>query len=328
MDRPRVTIICVPRERFGHTRASLESLLAGTAPPYTLIYVDGGAPAEERGYLERMAVANGFRLIRSDFYLTPNQARNVGLRGVTTPYVAFVDNDVEVTPGWLESLVACADETDAAIVTPLICQGTPVHETIHFAGGTCGVREEAEDGQVRRHIVEDVYLQGCKVADERPRLVRSPTQLAEFHCMLVRTSVLERLGPLDEKLLSTKEHVDLCMSVQRMGGTIWLEPASLVTYVFGTSLRVRDMPYFMLRWSDAWERASLEHLRAKWELSDDGYFRRRNERLGWRRRMVITGPLSRRLLPGSAAGYLERALNRVDRRLNAALTARASRHAT
>jgi hypothetical protein len=43
--------------------------------------------------------------------------------------------------------------------------------------------------------------------------------------------------------------------------------------------------------------------------------------------MMITGPLSRRLLPGRAAGYLERALSRIDRRLNAAISARASRHA-
>ncbi|MEW6271868.1 MAG: glycosyltransferase [Thermodesulfobacteriota bacterium] len=327
MARPKVTIICVPRERFGHAKASLESLLAETEPPYKLIYVDGGSPAAERDHLQRMAISHGFQLIRSDIYLTPNQARNIGLRGATTPYVAFVDNDVEVTPGWLEALVACADETGADVVTPLICQGTPVHETIHFAGGACGVREDVEDGRRRRHIVEDVYLQGRKVADERHRLVRAPTRLAEFHCMLVRTSVFDRLGPLDEKLLSTKEHVDLCMSVQQIGGTIWLEPSSLVTYVFGTWLRVRDMPYFMLRWSDAWERASLEHLRAKWDLTEDDYFRRRTERLGWRRHMVITGPLSRRLLPRPAAGYLERALNRVDRRLNAALAAHASRHA-
>jgi len=45
-----------------------------------------------------------------------------------------VDNDVIVSPGWLEALVACAGETGATVVSPLICQGTPLHD---HAGQWC-----------------------------------------------------------------------------------------------------------------------------------------------------------------------------------------------
>ena len=52
-----------------------------------------------------------------------------------TEYVVFVDNDVLYTEGWLDRLVACADETGAEVVAPLTCQGLPAHTEIHHAGG-------------------------------------------------------------------------------------------------------------------------------------------------------------------------------------------------
>ena len=113
--------------------------------------------------------------------------------------------------------------------------------------------------------------------------------------MLVRMEFLQQLGGLDEALLNTKEHIDLCMSATQAGGTIFLEPRALVTYAAGP-LRWSDMPYYMLRWSDAWERSSLQHLLAKWKLTEDDYFQRRYRQLGWRRRMAIIDPLSRRLM--------------------------------
>ena len=35
----------------------------------------------------------------------------LGLERATTLYVAFLDNDVVVEPGWLEALVRCAEES-------------------------------------------------------------------------------------------------------------------------------------------------------------------------------------------------------------------------
>lgn len=65
-----------------------------------------------------------------------------------------------MTPGWLKKLVECAEETDATVISPLICQGTPVHEIVHCAGGESGVLLENKDGNVRRRILEKIYKQG------------------------------------------------------------------------------------------------------------------------------------------------------------------------
>ncbi|MBH8555249.1 glycosyltransferase [Nostocaceae cyanobacterium CENA357] len=320
---PEVTIIVSPRERFSYTRESLESIYEHTKYPFKLIYMDGGSPRHIRDYLIEQAEQKQFQLIRTDYYLSPNRARNIGLGQVKSKYVVFIDNDVVVTPNWLKPLVECAEETGATIVSPLVCQGTPLHEEVHCAGGESGVLLETKGETTRRRIIEKIYKQGRKVADVRPQLQRQKTGLAEFHCMIVRTEIFQQIGLLDEGLLNTKEHVDLCIRVAEVGGTVYLEPESLMTYVPGKQLELTDMHYYMLRWSDAWELASLKRLREKWNLTEDEYFKNKYKRLGWRRQLTIVTPLTRKLPMGKFGSRVTgKVLIFIDKVVNRFVTAR------
>ena len=257
-----VTIVVVPRERFSATQRSLESLYADTGSLFELVYVDGGSPGPVRRYLAREAERRGFRLVRTEHYLSPNQARNLGLRHVQTPYVAFVDNDVVVTPGWLRTLVDCAEETRAAVVGPLCLIGELDEQRVHMASGDARIEERK--GQ--RALVERHIHSGKRVEDIRHRLRREPSEVVEFHTLLARTSVFARIGPLDEGLLNTREHVDFCMRVRAAGESIYFEPRSVMTYLPPLQLTWADRRYMMLRWSESWSRASLEHFCRQWNL--------------------------------------------------------------
>ncbi|AFY89999.1 MULTISPECIES: glycosyltransferase family 2 protein [Chroococcidiopsis] len=305
MTNPQVTIVVAPRERFSYARQSLESIYANTCIPFELIYVDGNSPTEVQRYLEAAAQEKGFQLIRTDYYLFPNRARNLGLARVNTKYVAFVDNDVIVSPGWLEVLIQCAEETGATVVGPLMCHEEPVHEVVHCAGGEARV---VCDATGRRRLREKMYKQGHQVVDVRPKMQRTQTELCEFHCMLVRAQIFEQLGFFDELMLNSKEHLDFCMSVIQAGGTVYFEPSSIITYVPGQPLKPTDLHFYMLRWSDAWELASLSRLREKWQLAEDSYFQHKYKALGWRRRNTILLPLIDRLTLGIKNQSLEKIL--------------------
>ena len=315
MPDPQVTIVVVPRERFSCTQESLESIYEHTKFPFTLVYIDGNSPAKVRRYLEAQAQAKNFQIVRTDYYLSPNHARNIGLSYVDTKYVVFIDNDVIVSPGWLKALVTCTEETEATVVGPLMCQYKPLHEIVHFSGGESHI---VTDIKGRRHLREKMYKQGQRVADVRPQLQRTQTELAEFHCVLVRTEIFERIDRLDEAMLNTKEHLDFCMTLAEAGGTVYFEPDSLVTYVPGPPLDWTDMHFYMLRWSDAWTLASLNQLREKWNLAEDGYFKTKYKDLGWRRRETIVNPLCRRLRLGKQ--QFKKALTAIDKILNRYLT--------
>ncbi|MDJ0674325.1 MAG: glycosyltransferase [Calothrix sp. MO_167.B42] len=292
MQEPQVTIVVVPRERFSCTQRSLESIYQYTDIPFKLIYVDGNSPTKVKKYLATQAQEKNFQLIRTYYYLSPNHARNIGLSQVDTKYLVFVDNDVIFSPGWLQALVKCAEETGATVVGPLMCEKEPIHQRVHFAGGESHI---VTDIHGRRHLREKMYKQGHQVAELRPHLQRMETELAEFHCVLVRREIFEQIGMLDEKMLNTKEHLDFCMTVAAAGGKIYFEPDALVTYVPGPPLELTDIHFFMLRWSDAWTLESLKHIREKWNLSEDGYFQTKYKKLGGRRKVTIIKPFMRQL---------------------------------
>ena len=316
---PQVTLVVVPRERFSCTAESLESLYQHTQVPFALVYIDGNSPPHVQQYLAAQAEYRSFELVRTDYYLFPNQARNMGLAKVKTPYFAFVDNDIIVSPGWLQALLQCAEETQAAVVGPLMCQDEPVHEVVHFAGGESHIWV---DKLGRRRVREKMVAQGKRVEEMLPKLRRQPTELAEFHCTLIRKSITDKLGPLDEGMLNTKEHLDFCMSVIEAGEQVYFEPASIVTYVPGPPLERSDLTFYMLRWSDEWTLKSLHHFRDKWNVVEDGYFTSKYKHLGWRRHATIFTPVVRALTFGRGSHFLLRAFAKVDHTFNRFLTRR------
>lgn len=289
-----VSIVIVPRERFSAARESLESILDHTPAGCPIVYVDGNAPPPLRAHVLRKAASRPIHYLRHRGYLSPNRARNLGLRAATGTYVAFVDNDILVTPGWLDRLVRCAEQTGAAVVGPLTCIGSPLHQVIHSAGLFFHV---GTNSQGRQSIRQSNPLADRRVADVQAELRRQRCDYVEFHCLLARRNVFDQVGPLDEQLLSTREHIDFCLSVAKAGGTIFCEPAAVATYLPAPPLALSDLPFFLLRWSDAWERHSLEHFQAKWQFTDEDYFRNRLRNVGSMRRILV-GDYCGRLLRG------------------------------
>ena len=332
---PQVSIVIVPRERFSFTQESLESVFLNTCYPFELIYVDNNSPKQVRRYLQAKSQQRGFKLLRSRRYLFPNQARNFGLRQVSdsSKYIVFLDNDVVVAPGWLKSLVECAEETKATVVGPIVCQHEPLHTIIHCAGGEYLASQDLKRFLIqnspaehfRPKIEEEIYLQGERIADVRHRLKREPTAFLEFHCMLISHNFFKQHGPLDEGFCCTKEYIDLSLTVLKAGGSIYLEPTSVVTFRThfpAPPLHPSDIPYYMLRWSDASERASLLHFVHKWRFAEDEYFHTRYKNLGWRRKIEIVEPIANWFLflgPKSTM-KIRRILFRLEKVFNRCLT--------
>ncbi len=142
-----VTLVITPRERYAMARRALESIFANTPDNYHLIYVAGGAPASVQEYVATACAARGHELITRPEFLAPNIARNLGLARAKTEYVAFLDNDVVVEPGWLDALIRCAEEEQADLVSPLCLIGEPEERNVHSFGGRLVI--ENEGGGIR-----------------------------------------------------------------------------------------------------------------------------------------------------------------------------------
>ncbi len=268
MTEIRTTVVVAPREQFGWTRSALESIFAHTEVPYDLVYVDGGSPAPVRRYLALRARQRGFRIIRTEHHLSPMAARALALPHVDTEYVCFIDNDVLVTPGWLGRLIRCADETEAWAVGPLYCNENPALGRIHMAGGEAHVVEE----NGRRAFFEAHRFPRRSISEVRAHLRREPTELVEFHCKLLRTELFDKFGLQDARYLSCGESLDLCLQLREAGYPVYIEPAAVVANQPPPPFQWSDLPFYLLRWSDAWNRISLRCFREHWDLPADDWW--------------------------------------------------------
>jgi cellulose synthase/poly-beta-1,6-N-acetylglucosamine synthase-like glycosyltransferase len=268
----------------------------------------------------------GFRLVRYDEYLSPNRARNIGAALASTEYVVFVDNDAIVLDGWLPPLVERADTTGAWVVGPLYLIGEPEYEAIHAAGGNLTLEGPAS----ARRLTTEHCLQGTRISELAEPLEARRCDFAEFHCMLVRAEALERVGPFDEALLSTREHEDFCLAVRDRGGEVWFEPASVVTYlppprrprtnhVFGPPLRPSDVPFYALRWSELWNTRSIDYFVGKHGLEPE--YRSRVGIMNAQRQSLLTPVRSatRRVFGSRVETALAHYLYRAERVVNRAV---------
>lgn len=303
------TIVVTTRDRFSMSMEALDSLVAHADQDFELLYIDAGSPRAVSREIGKACLANGFKHMRFERFLSPNEARNIGQKAATTPYVVFLENDVIVAKDWLKALIQCADETGADVVAPLTCQKLPVHSEIHHAGGTivADVKTFLSQDHKDRRIQESQGFQRMKVVDVT--LERSETQCCEFHCVLVRKDTFARLGDLDEGL-TTKEHLDFCLTVWSKGGRVVLEPRSVVTVLLPSRarpVRLSDLAYYTLRWSPVWQERSFQRFQTKWDLHNDPYFEGRTGLLHWRHEEGILQPMAR-MIPFVRTSYRLRAL--------------------
>ena len=320
--QPLVTIIVTPQERFSYTQKSLESIYQYTRVPFDLVYIDAGSPKHIRNYLVQAAEQQGFTLLRTEQFLSPNQARNIGLAQAKTDYVVFIDNDVHVSPGWLKNLLHCAKETNAAAISPLSCVGKPLHDRIHFAGGEARIFMDIKDDQIRRRIYTSRFLNQCSAATVKHQLCRRSCEFTELRCTLIKRDLFTQIGPLDEKLLGSQEDIDFSLCVNQAGGLMFCEPTSIVTHIPPNSCSWTDITYFMLRWSDMWEIESLMHFQQKWDLDVDQYFLERYKQIGHRRRETLIYPLLDQLTGNIHIRWIEKLVISIEKWFSHLLTER------
>lgn len=101
---PTVSVVVPTLDRAEKAAAVVRAVLGGTVAPLELVVVD----QSRDDATERALAALGDERVRVLRHAPPSSsgARNKGARAATGDYVAFIDDDVEITPAWLESVEA------------------------------------------------------------------------------------------------------------------------------------------------------------------------------------------------------------------------------
>jgi GT2 family glycosyltransferase/glycosyltransferase involved in cell wall biosynthesis len=218
---PLVSIIIPLFNKVELTRACLLSLVTNTAQgSYELLLVDNGSTDGTNDLLRQWE--SKATVIRNPENRGFAAACNLGARAAAGKYLLFLNNDTEVTTGWLEPLVAAleGDLSVAAVGSKLLFPDG----TIQHAGVMIVEDQASNDPLVGKHHF-------FRFPGNHPQ-ANSPMQMQAVTaaCVLIRRTAFEAVGGFDEGYWNGYEDLDLCFKLGSHGWKIVYQPASIVIH--------------------------------------------------------------------------------------------------
>lgn len=164
--------------------------------------------------------------------------RNYGFAGgynralwqVESPYYMLLNSDVEVTAGWMDTLLAFMDShPDVAACQPKLRAEHSRHK-FEYAGASGGYIDRYGYPFCRGRVFDTVEQDDGQYDD--PCEVMWATGAA----LMIRRDDYWRVGGLDARFFAHNEEIDLCWRLCNIGRKIYCVPQSVVYHVGGGTL--------------------------------------------------------------------------------------------
>jgi GT2 family glycosyltransferase len=219
-----VSIVIPVYNRWDLTEVCLESISTHTPQPYEIIVVDNGSTDQtSRGLRSSDAsvIVNGTNL---GFPMAVNQ----GIQAACGEYVCVLNNDTEVTDGWLEAMLEALAVSGTGMVGPRSNRIAGLQRVIDaplLTDRTAAIRWAKE------------WKWGCEALNWRVN------RLIGF-CLVARRDLFERLGGFDEGFgIGNFEDDDLGRRVMDSGLTLRVADRSVVLHHGGATFTSAEMDY-------------------------------------------------------------------------------------
>lgn len=223
-------------------KGCLESLVLNTDQPFTVTVVDVGTKCADHDEMRNIVVkigskCLGYNLIKPEKRTSFSQSNNLAIKATFSPYVCLLNDDTLVTPGWLRSMRDAIDCEGFDLCGPWSnCdQGWLHNEQINIDG--VDLRPGMHPEQIA-HIIDSIYEYG------RKRSLRNlPTRELPWtaaYAWLMKRSLLDAVGLLDETFLNGGEDADFCYRAAKLGFRIGYCERAFVFHYGGKSRKVSE----------------------------------------------------------------------------------------
>lgn len=213
-------------------KAFLEKFLSNViafSAPHEVIVADNASTDDSLVYLKQnfpqiKVLANS----NNDGYA---KGYNVALKQINADYFILLNNDVEVTPNWIEPLLTLMKQNEKIAV----CQPKLIDQKnktlFEYAGGSGGFIDKYGYPFCRGRVFNDVETDNGQYNDA------IPVFWASGACMMVSSDVYWKAGGLDDDYFAHMEEIDLCWRIKNMGYDVFVQPQSTVYHVGGGTLQ-------------------------------------------------------------------------------------------
>jgi GT2 family glycosyltransferase len=175
-------------------------------------------------------VGERFQYIRLDKNFGFAGGYHTALQQIDAEYFVLLNQDVEVTPEWLDPLVHYMDQHPelGAVQPKILAHGQK--ECFEYAGASGGFLDILGYPFCRGRIFNTV--------EEDHGQYDSPLKVGWVSgaCMMIRKSIYVRSQGLDPDYFAHMEEIDLCWRIRRLGWDLAVVPQSVVYHVGGGSL--------------------------------------------------------------------------------------------
>lgn len=160
-------------------------------------------------------------------------------RSQAPDYVVLLNDDVRVTEGWLEPMLAYMEgHRQCAALQPKLLKDGAATETFEYAGACGGYLDSLYYPYCRGRIFDTVEEDRGQY--DLPDGEAWPVMWASGACLMVRTDMYLKAGGLDRRFFAHMEEIDLCWRLRRMGYDLVCVPQSKVYHLGGASLAQGD----------------------------------------------------------------------------------------
>ncbi|MFH0729723.1 MAG: glycosyltransferase [Pseudomonadota bacterium] len=214
----QVSIIIPVYNHYHHTYRCLRSLRENTTTPFEVIIVDN---ASEDGTADHLNRVSGITVIRNDRNYGFVEACNRGADAAGGDFLLFLNNDTEVTAGWLEAMLRAFENTLAGVVgAKLVYPDGSLQEAgnIIWQNGTGWNygRGDNPDLPQYNYMKAVDYCSGA--------------------CLMIPRTLWKDVGGFDLRFAPAYyEDTDLCFSVRDKGFTVVYQPEATVIHYEGAT---------------------------------------------------------------------------------------------
>jgi GT2 family glycosyltransferase len=206
----------------------LPSVTAHTQGDAEVIIADNGSTDDSLDFVR--AQYPGLRIIELDKNYGFAGGYNRALQQVKADYYVLLNDDVEVTPGWIEPVVAQMQQhPDTAICQPKLLMYDQ-RDTFEYAGGAGGFLDKYGYPFCRGRMFTSLEQDNGQY--------NTPGEIfwASGAAMFVRADVWHQLGGLDDDFFAHMEEIDFCWRAKNAGYRVEYCPQSTVFHVGGGTL--------------------------------------------------------------------------------------------
>lgn len=217
---PQVSVIIPVHGKLSYTLACLRSVARHDAvAPFEVIVVDDASPDDSA---DTLAQIDGLRLLRNPVNLGFIGSCNAGAVAARGAFLLFLNNDTQVTPGWLDRLHDCFAEEPGC--------------------GIAGSRLAYPDGRLQEaggivYANGEAWNYGRFEQRDDPRfLYRRDADYVSGAALMIEAALFHEVGGFDTRYAPAYcEDMDLAFAVRAAGRRVIYQPASLVVHCEGIS---------------------------------------------------------------------------------------------